>query len=390
VQSGAAATIERPRRAPPPVDLATVSPGLRDMVANWQRLFAESFRGVTTDGQVAPELFRLGSEGASTRPMLDAVRSFRATLSPSQQQRVSFNIDDRGWRAWSNIHRNIMRHGLCLPELSDDQRAAALGLVRASVSTEAFDAIINAMRLNEYLAELVGRPDEYGYWFCWLSVFGTPSEHEPWGWQLDGHHININCFILGDQMVLTPMLLGAEPVLAESGAQAGATVLRKEEAAGWNLMQALAPAQRARATIGMELPFDGFGSGFKDNLQMPFQGVCAAEFDPHQRGLLDLLIRQYVNRLPDDHAAIKLAEVEAHLRETYFAWIGCWDETSPFYYRLHSPVIYIEFYHQPGVALPNTGYSRRHAHGLVRTPNGNDYGRALLQQHRGGAVAPGF
>jgi hypothetical protein len=115
-----------------------------------------------------------------------------------------------------------------------------------------------------------------------------------------------------------------------------------------------------------------------------------AEFDPHQRGLLDLLIRQYVNRLPDDHAAIKLAEVEAHLRETYFAWIGCWDETSPFYYRLHSPVIYIEFYHQPGVALPNTGYSRRHAHGLVRTPNGNDYGRVLLRQHRGGAVALGF
>jgi hypothetical protein len=202
VQSGAAAIIERPRRAPPPVDLATVSPGLRDMVAHWQRLFAEGFQGVTTDGQVAPELFRLGSEGASTRLMLDAVRSFLATLSRSQQQRVSFDIDDRAWRAWSNIHRNIMRHGLCLQELSDEQRAAALGLVRASVSAEAFDAIMNAMRLNEHLAELVGRPDEYGHWFCWLSIFGAPSEHEPWGWQLDGHHININCFILGDQMVL--------------------------------------------------------------------------------------------------------------------------------------------------------------------------------------------
>jgi hypothetical protein len=44
-------------------------------------------------------------------------------------------------------------------------------------------------------------------------------------------------------------------------------------------------------------------------------------------------------------------------------------------------VIFVEFYHQPGVALPNTGYNRRHAHALVRTPNGNDYGRALLAQY---------
>jgi hypothetical protein len=48
---------------------------------------------------------------------------------------------------------------------------------------------------------------------------------------------------------------------------------------------------------------------------------------------------------------------------------------------VHSPVIFIEFYHQPGVALPDTGYNRRHAHAMVRTPNGNDYGRDLLRQH---------
>ena len=51
-----------------------------------------------------------------------------------------------------------------------------------------------------------------------------------------------------------------------------------------------------------------------------------------------------------------------------------------FIIAIYSPVIFIEFYHQPGVALPNTGYNRRHAHALVRTPNGNDYGRALLRQ----------
>ncbi len=35
--------------------------------------------------------------------------------------------------------------------------------------------------------------------------------NEPWGWQLDGHHLNLHCFVLGDQMVMTPAFLGTEP-----------------------------------------------------------------------------------------------------------------------------------------------------------------------------------
>jgi len=88
-------------------------------------------------------------------------------------------------------------------------------------------------------------------------------------------------------------------------------------------------------------------------------------------------------RLPPGPASVRLEEVEAHFDATWFSWIGDFGEAAPFYYRVHSPVIFIEFYHQPGVALPNAGYNRRHAHALVRTPNGNDYGRALLRQYRG-------
>jgi hypothetical protein len=72
-------------------------------------------------------------------------------------------------------------------------------------------------------------------------------------------------------------------------------------------------------------------------------------------------------------------EVLAQLDRTVFGWIGEFAAISPFYYRVYNPVIFIEFYHQPGVALPNTGYTRAHAHAMVRTPNGNDYGKTLLK-----------
>ena len=83
-------------------------------------------------------------------------------------------------------------------------------------------------------------------------------------------------------MVLSPMLLGAEPVTAEGGVYKGTTVLREEEADGWAFMDALTPAQRAKALIGMDLPFDGFASGFKDNVVVPYDGLPTRDMTPEQ------------------------------------------------------------------------------------------------------------
>jgi hypothetical protein len=376
-----ATLLERPfRRAPPRVDESKLSQPLQDLFATWRQSLQQAFKGLTATGEVEAGLFPLRATGAPTRPLLAAANDFLASLDAKQRAAVSFPVDSEVWRHWSNIHRNVMRHGLCFAELSDRQLDLAYGIMRVALGTRAYETARNAMRLNEHLAELTGLPDEFGEFFYWISIFGTPSTDTPWGLQIDGHHCNINCFVLGDQMVLTPMLLGSEPVTAESGKYKGTTVLREEEAQGWAFMNSLTPEQRAKATIGYDLPFDGFASGFKDNVIIPYDGLRAADMTPAQRTLLVDLIKLYTDRLPAAHAKVRFDEVNQHLGETIFAWIGQFDPVAPFYYRIYSPVIFIEFYHQPGVALPNTGYNRRHAHALVRTPNGNDYGRILLRQ----------
>jgi hypothetical protein len=368
------------RRAPPRVDESKLSQPLQDLFATWRQSLQHGFKGLSATGEIEPDLFPLRATGVSTQPLLDAVGAFLASLDGKQRAAVSFPIDSEVWRHWSNIHRNVMRHGLCLAELSDRQLDLAYGVMRAGLGARAYETARNAMRLNEHLAELTGLPDEFGEFFYWISIFGTPSADAPWGFQIDGHHCNINCFVLGDQMVLSPMLLGSEPVLAESGKYQGTTVLREEEAQGWAFMNLLTPGQRAKATIGHDLPFDGFASGFKDNVIIPFDGLRVADMTPAQKTVLADLIKLYTDRLPAAQAKVRFDEVSRHLGETIFAWIGQFDPVAPFYYRIYSPVIFIEFYHQPGVALPNTGYNRRHAHALVRTPNGNDYGRALLRR----------
>ena len=86
----------------------------------------------------------------------------------------------------------------------------------------------------------------------------------------------------------------------------------------------------------------------------------------------------------DGHAKVKMDEVRQHLDQTHFAWIGDTKPDSVFYYRIQSPVILIEFDHQSPIALPHAERgkpTREHIHSVVRTPNGNDYGKDLLRQH---------
>ena len=86
-------------------------------------------------------------------------------------------------------------------------------------------------------------------------------------------------------------------------------------------------------------------------------------------------------RLLDHWGVYKLAEFERHMGDAHFCWIGGTGEDSPFYYRIQSPVTFIEFDHHAGVFLTNPEPAKFHVHTIVRTPNGNDYGFDLLRQH---------
>lgn len=195
-------------------------------------------------------------------------------------------------------------------------------------------------------------------------------------------------------MTLTPSFMGAEPSYADTGPYAGTSLFEDEEREGLALIRSLSPAQQARAIVahsmvGGDLPpgrrhfADNLhlAGAFQDNRIIPYEGIAAAEFSSVQRrNLLDLIAR-YIAPLPAAPLAQRMAEIERHLAETRFCWIGGSDETSAFYYRVQSPVVLIEFDHHIGVFLTNAEPAKFHVHTIDRTPNGNDYGRDLLRRH---------
>ena len=239
------------------------------------------------------------------------------------------------------------------------------------------------MRLEGHLADLLDNHVEYGEGRYWLTIMGQPSATEPWGWQLDGHHLVVNFFVQGDQVVMTPTFMGSEPTHTPDGKYAGTRVFDAELAAGLALIGSLTEEQKNSAVLSSSKSGNNnVGELFQDNAQVPYQGLKLETLSGQPLALAIQLIRLYTEQIRPGHAEVKLTEILRHWEQTYFAWVGGTDPDSVFYYRIHSPVVLIEFDQQSPIALdsPNAP-SRDHIHTVVRTPNGNDYGKDLLRQH---------
>ncbi len=136
----------------------------------------------------------------------------------------------------------------------------------------------------------------------------------------------------------------------------------------------------SREVFGDELHLGGM---FQDNHVIPYEGVCAANFPPCSRDLLCRLAGTFLEHLPPgpDHA--RLNDIRAHLDETWWCWIGGSGPDSPFYFRIQSPGVLIEYEPHAGIMLTNEHPAKFHTHTITRTPNGNDYGVALVAQENG-------
>lgn len=350
----------------------------------------DAFVGVTTDGTVIDDLYDIEATGAPTDAVREAATAFLDALTDDQRAATLFAVDDDEWRRWSNVD-SYTRQGTSLRDMTDDQKAAAMALLEASLSASGYEKTENIMKLNHTEGELMNDFDGFDEDLYWFTVMGEPSETDPWGWQLDGHHLVINYFILGDQVVMAPVFMGSEPTVAPDDTDyAGLSVLLEEQGAGLTLAQSLTDEQRAKAIISAEKTGEDLQAGANsDNAVIAYAGINAADLTAEQQTLLMQVVTQYVENLEDSHAAVKLEEVEAHLADTWFAWIGATDDDAVFYYRIQSPVILIEFDHQPPGPLGRasdyyqgaSGPQRMHVHTVMRTPNGNDYGKDLLAEH---------
>ncbi|KIX00065.1 uncharacterized protein Z518_10992 [Rhinocladiella mackenziei CBS 650.93] len=367
-----------------------VPPWLHALYLHWMKLLKEPFKGVTNDGIVRPGLFQIQDEGIPINKIVSTTQTLLSQLTADQLSKLTYHIDSPEWRTWSNPEFLLSDKGIRLDSVTPQVRDSVMSILRVSLSPEGYDKAVSAMRINGFLGQLVKSPsvmNEFSYNFV---LFGDPSTTSPWGYSFYGHHLCLNLFFYRTQVIISPWFTGAEPNEIDDGAYTGTRILQTEEKLGLQLMQSLSPDQQAKAQTYKEMKDPAMPHGrwnhddqrhlcgaYRDNRVVPYEGILVSSMTNEQQSLILAILNQYLLYLPQSARDIRLKHLSTFFHETYFSWIGGFADPDPFYYRIQSPVILVEFDHHSGVFLNNTHPAKFHIHTLLRTPNGGDYGMAL-------------
>jgi hypothetical protein len=368
------------------VSSQTNNESVKDMFARIENEnLNKPFEGIATSKGIEKGLFPIKSTGVTTKPIKKAGETFLKSLTKEQLAKTQFEIQNNEWQKWANMDNGLYkRQGISIKEMTKDQRKLAFLLMQKALSAKGLQLSKDIMKTDQTLRELNNNDPAYDEELYYFTIMGKPSMTEPWGWQIDGHHLVINYFILGDQVVMTPTFMGGEPIITTSGKYKGNTIFQDEQNIGLTFMQSFSAEQQKQATLSQDKRRNDIkAEAFSDNKTVDFQGLSASQMTDEQKVKLLDLANQYISNIEEGHAKVKQEDIKKHLDNTWFAWVGKTDKDAVFYYRIHSPVILIEFDHQGPIGIKGQGReaTRNHIHTMVRTPNGNDYGKDLLKQH---------
>ncbi len=101
-------------------------------------------------------------------------------------------------------------------------------------------------------------------------------------------------------------------------------------------------------------------------------GLQASKLNAKQKAMLQTLLEEYANNLPEDLAAVRLAQIKAAGNNLHFAWAGQEERGQPHYYRVQADTFLVEY--------DNVQNGANHVHSVWRDMK-SDFGEDLLTAH---------
>jgi hypothetical protein len=311
--------------------------------------------------------------------MAAAADGWLASLTPEQRAKASYPFPaDEERTTW--YYTPTERGGLPLAEMGPVSQRLAHRLVASGLSEGGYNTAATVMGLENVLDAKEGWRRGYDGrtvphrgrdpQLYFVSVFGDPGAGS-WGWRVGGHHVALNYTLASDGGIsASPLFLGANPATSRLVGPGVLRPLAAEEDLGRELLDALAPDQRATALLSPEAPGDVLQRNLPFVRVGPPEGLAAAGMLPQQRELLAGLLRQYFDRLPGPLADLEtgraLGEGGEGLEAVHFGWAGSPEPGRPHYYRIQGPGLLIEY--------DNVQDGANHVHSVWRDPSG-DFGQ---------------
>ena len=360
--------------------------------------------------------------------MTEAATNWLASLSSDQRRKAVFPFPEDDQRTlW--YYTPTEQGGLPIVEMDPIQQRLAHRLIATGLSGPGYVTVATIMGLENVLDAREGWKAFYpgratpnrgrDPLLYFVSIFGEPGA-EHWGWRLGGHHISVSHTIVDGLIASpTPLFFGANPAESRFVGPGRLRPLAGEEDLGRELLHALNTDQKQLALLTEIAPTDIVQSnrpqvevgalpksatrlfgrtvpnsdvnaflqtdGNDDGRELvePHheavryeqtpKGVPATGLSIGQREILIALLRQYVDRLPEELAEIHRTRLTSQVLDAiHFAWAGGSEPGDKHYYRLQGPRLLIEY--------DNTQNDANHIHAVWRDPEG-DFGVDVLAEH---------
>lgn len=293
--------------------------------------------------------------------MAAAGRAYVESLDANQKAKGVLKPDDPERREWTNLPPQPGAGGIRLGELDRDQVRSACQLLAAVLSNEGYRKMCLIMLGDDQLLD-GGKPRPgFGVEQFSLVVFGEPSPSEPWGLQLDGHHIGLNLSIHGSAVGMSPGFVGAQPESFEISGRSYRPFAGEIDG-GYALIGSLRDDQRRAAVLSPKRGFIRTGPGADGQVPEP-AGVDCGGLDTTQKELLKQLIWQWVGTLPPLQADLRMEQLMSEIGQMRFSWNGSSDPRSDVSWTIQSPTLIIEFSCQGSTSSPLS-----HVHSMYRNP----------------------
>ncbi|MEK0377439.1 DUF3500 domain-containing protein, partial [Corynebacterium mastitidis] len=329
---------------------------------------------------------------ATVQSTAEAAQAFLSTLSEEQRSTVLRDYEDEDKSVtWSNFPVTFVeRAGVNLKDLSDEQRAAAMNVLKALLNDDAYATVTGIMVGDEYLLDKSNTTeDSLGQYY--IAFYGDPSDTEAWTLQFGGHHLGLNATMDADSLTFAPTHLGTQPT--EWVNKQGQTIktMDKTYTTAFAFYDSLSEEQRSKLYQGQQVGTMVCAPGGTCDYPTG-TGLKGSDLTEEQRDLLIDVVANWVGMADEETTTAQLDAIRATLDETYVNWSGAtsYDDTTTgegIYFQISGPRVYIDFANQHGSAgadiegVTTAGWG--HVHTIYRDPS-NDYANSVEQQEASG------
>ncbi len=313
--------------------------------------------------------YQPAENGQSSEQIAQAANKFLASLDAKQLARVQHDLKSPERRRWTNLPAPGDAGGVRLGDMNEKQVKASCDLLAALLSKKGYKKMCDIMLADDQLLNGNSKRPGFGTENFSIVIFGKPSATEPWGFQLDGHHVGLNVSLAKHVLTLSPSFIGTQPE-AFKIANKEFRPLDGETDLAYKLIDSLSDDQKRKAIIHPRRAQIVTGPG-TDGKVPKAKGVSCSTFSATQKQILISLITQWIENYPAAHGAMRLHQLSGEIDKMKFAWNGPTANRSDVSFTIQGPTIIIEFACQQRGANPLD-----HLHTMYRDPT-NEYAGQL-------------